>query len=101
MSRRRQHVLRHTALLTVRAPGTSQHRHHYLAHVSIKDVSFVGPLGKVIGYSTNYINTQSDNQISETHPHVPFIFNLLSQYNKKKTYYPHRCSLLPGTSRQS
>lgn len=39
--------------LTCRALCTSQQWHHYLTHVSIEDVTFIGSLGKVKSYRTS------------------------------------------------
>lgn len=42
-------------VLLICAFCTSQQRHHNLIHVSIEDMSFIGPLGKIKGYGKKII----------------------------------------------
>lgn len=57
-SRRGQQKLSAVAL---RALRTSQQRHHDLAHVSVEDVSFVGPLGQVEGCGKSRWSVRAGN----------------------------------------
>lgn len=60
-SSRGQQQLSLTALLTLCALCTSQQRYHYLTHVPIEDVSFIGPLGQVEGYRNGKLLVRHKN----------------------------------------